>query len=388
MFANTMSGSLDKAEQSIRRQIRHEILCLAEGGGPIYIFEALPKPATWSGGLWGLFHMDFSPAAILAAQAHLNYELGSAVFVRKVPALDMRTPGGFPNFDWRAEVYVFEDSTANQFVLAGWTPLSETNIEVSLDPAAYNVGLRDIQGNDRVVSGSDSFTWTLTQAPSYVRVDRSITAAGLTGAIDHMDPLKPTVYNSWEDEGRYSVRFRFVNRGDADSLRLYYRSAAETTWAAAGEFEAWLHPDSGYTGSFEPAGPGPFYARASAIERTTGDESFSLEYFLGPTAVEEANEPAVLPWEDALFLGGPNPSTGGFALHGSVAQGGAITLRVYDLAGRRIRQTEQANSAAGPYRFDWDGRGDGGRSLASGVYFLEVTQGERKIGTRRVVLLR
>ena len=42
---------------------------------------------------------------------------------------------------------------------------------------------------------------------------------------------------------------------------------------------------------------------------------------------------------------------------------------------------------AGQYRLEWDGRGDGGRELASGVYLYRLLAGDRG-ETRKLLLMK
>ncbi len=70
-----------------------------------------------------------------------------------------------------------------------------------------------------------------------------------------------------------------------------------------------------------------------------------------------------------------------------------LSLAVYDLSGRRLRTLAAGRLDAGTAQFTWDGRDDGGRSLASGVYFArlvgrELGSGSRVDAARKLVLVR
>jgi flagellar hook assembly protein FlgD len=64
-----------------------------------------------------------------------------------------------------------------------------------------------------------------------------------------------------------------------------------------------------------------------------------------------------------------------------------VELAVYDLAGRRVRTVVRGPLAAGRHTFTWDGRTDGGRSLAAGIYMTRLTGAGRMIA-RRATLVR
>ena len=49
-----------------------------------------------------------------------------------------------------------------------------------------------------------------------------------------------------------------------------------------------------------------------------------------------------------------------------------MSLRVYDVLGRRVRQVWQGPLGAGRHRFVWDGRDEAGKAVAAGVYLYQV----------------
>jgi hypothetical protein len=90
----------------------------------------------------------------------------------------------------------------------------------------------------------------------------------------------------------------------------------------------------------------------------------------------------------ALSAPRPNPFRGATAFEFSVpAPGGQVTLAVYNLAGRKVRTLLAGSVDGGSMRLTWDGRDDGGRRVASGVYFFTLTSGGLSI-SRKAVLLR
>jgi flagellar hook assembly protein FlgD len=68
------------------------------------------------------------------------------------------------------------------------------------------------------------------------------------------------------------------------------------------------------------------------------------------------------------------------------AAAGPVELSVYDLAGRRIRTLTRGALAPGRHTFLWDGRTDGGRRLAAGVYVSRLSGAARSV-TRRATLV-
>jgi M6 family metalloprotease-like protein len=83
----------------------------------------------------------------------------------------------------------------------------------------------------------------------------------------------------------------------------------------------------------------------------------------------------------------PNPANPRTAFEYYLVHGAAVTIGVYDLAGRRVRTLLQGDRPAGAHRTVWDGRDDGGRALPSGVYFLQVVAGSER-ALSKVTLVR
>ena len=98
--------------------------------------------------------------------------------------------------------------------------------------------------------------------------------------------------------------------------------------------------------------------------------------------------PAELPARLDFVSVAPNPFRGRLTFVVAVPQAaGAVELSVYDLAGRRIRTVTREALAPGRHTFLWDGRTDGGRRLAAGVYVARLSGAGRAI-TRRATLVR
>ncbi len=101
------------------------------------------------------------------------------------------------------------------------------------------------------------------------------------------------------------------------------------------------------------------------------------------TAVESGPFP-----QDARTLNvGPNPFNPQATLSFGLPVDQPVRLTVFDIAGRRVRSLADAVFPAGTHSLNWDGSDDGGRALASGMYWVLLeTPGNRE--TRKLVLLR
>jgi hypothetical protein len=63
-----------------------------------------------------------------------------------------------------------------------------------------------------------------------------------------------------------------------------------------------------------------------------------------------------------------------------------VRLALYDASGRRVALLVDREMVPGEYSALWDGRGDGGRTLASGIYFARLTVGGRAFAKKMVLL--
>jgi hypothetical protein len=84
----------------------------------------------------------------------------------------------------------------------------------------------------------------------------------------------------------------------------------------------------------------------------------------------------------------PNPFNPSTTIRFGVAQRGRVTLRIFDVRGALVRTlSDEVREAGVEHRVRWDGRDDGGRSVASGVYFLHL-EAQGFFEAQKLVLLR
>jgi flagellar hook assembly protein FlgD len=75
------------------------------------------------------------------------------------------------------------------------------------------------------------------------------------------------------------------------------------------------------------------------------------------------------------------------AIDYELPRAGAVTLGVYDAAGRRVVRLVGERQGPGRFRTEWDGRTQAGAAVPSGVYFYRLgLDGEAH--TRKILLLR
>ncbi len=114
-----------------------------------------------------------------------------------------------------------------------------------------------------------------------------------------------------------------------------------------------------------------------------GNESvFAL---LSPDDVTGEEIPKV-PGASYLSQNYPNPFNPATKIAFGLSAPARVTLRIYDVSGRLVRELVDETRPAARYEEIWDGRDPGGRVVASGVYFYRLAAGPFT-QTRKMILL-
>ena len=93
------------------------------------------------------------------------------------------------------------------------------------------------------------------------------------------------------------------------------------------------------------------------------------------------------PAELAFAGASPNPVRDRTQFAFSLREAGPVRLVLYDLGGRQVRTIVDGVMGPGGHREAWDGRGDDGRPVGSGLYWARLEAGGRSF-TRRVSVLK
>ncbi|MFA6112311.1 MAG: LamG-like jellyroll fold domain-containing protein, partial [Candidatus Latescibacterota bacterium] len=100
-----------------------------------------------------------------------------------------------------------------------------------------------------------------------------------------------------------------------------------------------------------------------------------------------ATETAVLPETTPLLGNYPNPFNPQTTVTYRIDRETLVTVAVFDLAGQKVRTLVGEVQVPGEYQVSWDGRDDGGGSVATGVYLCRITAAEHS-QSRKMTLLR
>jgi hypothetical protein len=162
----------------------------------------------------------------------------------------------------------------------------------------------------------------------------------------------------------------------ADTQRLFVATDVGVYWS----------PNQG--GAWAPLGEGlpltavfdlAFHAPSRTLVAATHGRSMWKLDLTQPLAVE----PAVAR-QLALSAPRPNPSRGETRLTLEMPAAGSADVRVFDAAGRRVRDLLVDRLGPGPHVIAWDGRNERGEPARAGVYFVRARVAGAQ-ATRRVV---
>ena len=110
-----------------------------------------------------------------------------------------------------------------------------------------------------------------------------------------------------------------------------------------------------------------------------------------PQMVDTRESPAVLPIETVLLGNYPNPFNPETWIPYHLGKAADVTLTIYDTKGVLVRRLDLGRQAAGYYTDQtkaayWDGRNESGESVASGIYFYQLTAGDFSARRKMVIV--
>ena len=100
---------------------------------------------------------------------------------------------------------------------------------------------------------------------------------------------------------------------------------------------------------------------------------------------EDAN--GDIPEKFALLPAYPNPFNASITIPYSVTKTGDVTLQIYNMLGHRVYEFVENHSTAGYYSIIWNGKSQSDQPLTSGLYFIQIRQGN-KSETSKIMFLK
>jgi len=110
-----------------------------------------------------------------------------------------------------------------------------------------------------------------------------------------------------------------------------------------------------------------------------------------PTAVRQEDRDPSVPELLTLHPNYPNPFNSSTTVRYDLPFADMVRLCIYDLMGQRVRELVDGPQQAGRHQVVWDGRDDGRRETANGIYICRLEVGDwdgMLVGATRMVLLR
>ena len=136
----------------------------------------------------------------------------------------------------------------------------------------------------------------------------------------------------------------------------------------------------GYSAAYDAADQQLVIFGGSAATGTYFDDAWALT--LGPAvSVDGAPHSRLL-----VVAAGPNPALEAWTLQFRLAEPAEVSVRIYDTAGRVVRDLGHEALPAGSHALRWELRSDSGRRVPNGVYFFELRGAGLRLGKALVVV--
>lgn len=105
-----------------------------------------------------------------------------------------------------------------------------------------------------------------------------------------------------------------------------------------------------------------------------------------PDSTTSVNSDLILPAETTLYQNYPNPFNPSTNINFRISETGNVSIRIFNVLGKEIKQLLQENLPSGEHNIQWDGKGDEGRTLPSGIYFIQMTAGSYQKTIKTILL--
>lgn len=196
-------------------------------------------------------------------------------------------------------------------------------------------------------------------------------------SVDNLAPATPAPFSGTYADGSTTMNWGVCSAPDFAEFRLY--RGHEPNFIPASENLVAAQTSPGYV---DPAGAPHFY-KLCAVDIHGNLSSYALLQPSGTVEVAGAAPPREL----ALSAPAPNPLRGSCTMRLALPHDAQVTLAIFDQQGRRVRTLLAGAQPAGERTIVWDGADDGGRAVASGIYFVRCEAGGRTF-TRRIAAVR
>jgi hypothetical protein len=127
---------------------------------------------------------------------------------------------------------------------------------------------------------------------------------------------------------------------------------------------------------------------AAWVDQRDGNMEIYYRHYIHPqngVGNPDGPQPPPTPPPPLALGAAPNPFRTGTRVDLSLPEASDACIRIYDVAGRRVRVLIEGRLPSGPHAFPWDGTDERGRRLPPGLYLVRASAGKRT-ATRKVLL--
>jgi hypothetical protein len=166
------------------------------------------------------------------------------------------------------------------------------------------------------------------------------------------------------------------------SNEVYFTNRKLGSWQVPYALVGWQEdPDSLLVDAFsfvlDSEGQGHGVLTGWDIRQVFHNDSAETYYLsCSNSAVDTSSETS--PLDFSLSQNYPNPFNSSTIIHYQTPEESNVTLRVYDILGRKVKELACGIHKRGHYRLIWDGKNNQGKEVASGIYFYMLRAGEGK----------
>ena len=111
----------------------------------------------------------------------------------------------------------------------------------------------------------------------------------------------------------------------------------------------------------------------------TTPSGYNVELPAAATALSTIVDNSVIPKAFNLKQNYPNPFNPSTSINFEIFESSHVSLNVYDLSGRLVKNLLSGNINSGAYSIEWNGKNTNGISAAAGVYFYSISSEEGTI---------
>ena len=105
-----------------------------------------------------------------------------------------------------------------------------------------------------------------------------------------------------------------------------------------------------------------------------------------PDSSTSVNSEMMLPVETNLYQNYPNPFNPTTNINFRLNNSEDVSIKIYNVLGKEIKQLLQKNLLSGEHNVQWDGKGNEGSTLPSGVYFIQMIAGSYQKTIKTILL--